>query len=273
MRNKVWVGSGLLCMAAVVLCASGMAFAQQSPLDIENIPRIVGIGVGAAPDYLGSSDYRLVAAPFFRYQFSTTARYLTLRATELDLNVINHPWCRFGPVLNLRPGRDDVENDQVDRMDEIDTTADAGIFVGAEFIDGTNTRARLLVSLQYLHDVGGVYNGYIATGSVRGWYPISRALDVTMGLSSSYGSASYMDTYFGVGNADSARSGLQRFSPGSGFRDVSLTPGVVLHLSNSWHLGVGVRYMRLLSDAADSPVTQVGSKDQFIGGVGLAYSW
>jgi outer membrane scaffolding protein for murein synthesis (MipA/OmpV family) len=83
-----------------------------------------------------------------------------------------------------------------------------------------------------------------------------------------------MDTYFGVDLEDSFRSGLRRFSADSGFRDLSISPGLVWHLTKDWHIGAGVRYMRLLSDAEDSPVVDdVGDKNQWIGGIGVAYSW
>jgi len=32
-------------------------------------------------------------------------------------------------------------------------------------------------------------------------------------------------------------------------------------------------YTRLTNEVSDSPIVQHGSRDQFIGGVGLAYTW
>ena len=69
--------------------------AQQSPFVIENAPKVVGIGVGAAPDYEGSNNYKAVAAPFFKFNFSDS-RYVMLWATELTVNLLDHPffWSR-----------------------------------------------------------------------------------------------------------------------------------------------------------------------------------
>jgi outer membrane protein len=260
-------------MVAVLLFSSEVVWAQNSVFEIDTVPRIGGIGIGLAPDYVGSEDYKFVAAPFFRYQFSGTERYLRLRGFELEFNAVDHPWLRFGPVLNYRFGREDVENNQVDRMKDIDGAIEGGAFVGAEFRDKANPRQRLILSLQFLKDISGEHNGSLTTGSVRGWLPLSKQFDSTLGVSSSFGSSDYMDLYFGVDSEDSIRSGFRTFSADSGFRDVSISPGLVMHLTKEWHIGAGVRYMRLLTDAEDSPVVKVGDKNQWIGGIGVAYSW
>ncbi len=95
-----------------------------------------------------------------------------------------------------------------------------------------------------------------------------------MARPSRYGSGDYINTYFGVSAADSARSGLRQFSAGDGLRDVSVTPALILHLGEKWHVGGFVRYQRVLSDAADSPVVdQRGSPNQVWIGLVVAYSW
>jgi outer membrane protein len=265
--------AGFLCMAAVLLFASGVVWAQSSPMEIDNGQALGGIFIGVAPDYVGSSDYKAVAAPFFRYNFSHSEQYILLRGFELQANVVDHPWFRIGPVLNYRFGRNNVENDQVDRMEEIDGAIEAGAFVGAEFKDSGNPRQRVMLSLEFLQDISGEHKGNLTTGSIKGWLPLSSRFDATLGLSTSFGSSDFMETYFGVDAADSNRSGLRRFSASSGFRDVSITPGLLMRLTESWYLAGGVRYMRLVGDAEDSPVTKVGDANQWIVGVGAAYSW
>ena len=265
--------AGVVCMVAVLLFASDVVWAQSSPMEIDNSQRIGGLFVGFAPDYVGSDDYKAVVAPFFRYNFSNSEQYIVLRGFDLQFNVVDHPWFRIGPVLNYRFGRNNVKNDQVDEMDKIDGAIEFGAFVGAEFKDTANPRQRLLLSLEFLQDISGEHKGSVTTGSIKGWYPLSRRFDVTLCLSTTFGSSDYMDTYFGVDTEDSNQSGLRRYSADSGFRDVSVTPGVVMHLTEAWKLAAGIRYMRLMGDAEDSPVTKVGDNDQWIGGIGVAYTW
>jgi outer membrane protein len=48
----------------------------------------------------------------------------------------------------------------------------------------------------------------------------------------------------------------------------------MLHLSPKYHLGAGLMYSRLVGDAADSPiVSQEGSKNQWVYGVGALFAW
>lgn len=257
-----------------VIFTSGVQ-AQDSPLVIENMPNIFGAGVALVPDYQGSDDSTVGAAPFGRITFSGQERYIQLFVTELYANVIDHPFLRFGPVVNYRFGRDDdVEDDVVKKMEEIDGTIEAGVFGGFTFIDGANPRKRFIVSVEYLQDIGGEHEGYTASVSARFWHPLSKAIDVSLGVGATYADEDYMETYFGVSPSDADRTALPVFEADGGIKDVRILPAVVVHLSEFWHVGVGARYQRLLGDAEDSPVVDDrGSADQFMAGLAVAYSW
>ena len=248
--------------------------AQDLNLSIENMPQVVGAGLGYAPDYEGSDDYMFGGAPFGKYQFPGREQYILLKAFELQANLINHPWLRFGPSLNYRFGRDDVDDDVVDRMDDIDDTIEGGAFIGVEFIDRANPRKRMSADVDFLHDLGGEHDGYTIAFSARFWYPVSKMFDVGLGAGFVYADDDYMSTYFSVDHSDSLRSGLPEFDADSGVKDVRINPVVVMHLSENWHLAGGFQYRRLLNDAEDSPVVDDrGSENQWISGIGVAYSW
>jgi MipA family protein len=264
----------LLFVIAVLALTPGVVRAQQSAIEVDNAPTVMGILVGAAPDYLGSKEYKGIAAPFLKYTLPGTYQYLLLRGTELSVNLINDPSFRFGPVLNYRPGRDDVDNAQVNRMQKIDGAIEGGAFVGFECIDKSNPRRRFLASVTWTADMSGVYNGWLVTGLVRGWQPIAQRWDVGLTLSGTYGDSAYTEKYFGVDTVDHILSRLPRYNASAGFRDVSLTPAIVYHVNQNWNIAGGVRCMRLVGGAEDSPiVANVGEKNQFIFGAGVLYSW
>jgi len=245
-----------------------------SPFAIDNIPNVFGVGVAMVPDYLGSDDYTAAAAPFFRWTFKGQERYLQLLATELSFNVLNDPNWALGPVLNYRPGRDDVDDNVVDKMQKIDDSADLGIFAGYVWRDSKNPRHRFITNIEFLQDVGDVSHGWTAMAGARYWYPISRPIDVQIGVGTTYGNSNYMNTYFGVNSTDSLKSGLKQYNASSGWRDVNAQLAMVFHFSMNWHVGVGVKYFDLLSEAADSPIVdQRGDASQFVYGLGVAYSW
>lgn len=258
----------------IILTMGSVAQSQDIPFAIDNMPNVVGISGGIAPDYWGSDDSVGVGAPFFRWTFEGQERYLQLLATELSLNVLDNQNFQLGPVLSYRFGRDDdVDDVVVKNMEEIDDTVDLGIFAAYVWRDA-NPRHRLIVSGEVLFDVGDVYNGWMAAAGARYWYPVNKPIDVMIGLGATYGNSQFMDTYFGVSSPDAVRTGLTRFDTDSGFRDVNIPVAVVFHYSINWHIGVGAKYYILVNDASDSPITDDrGSDGQLIAGLGVAYSW
>jgi MipA family protein len=263
----------LAIVFALVLFTAAQA--QESPFNIENVPNVVGVGVAAIPDYMGSDNYTVGAAPFLKYTYPNSQWYLRLLVADVQINVINHPIFRLGPAVNYRFGRsDNVDDKVVKHMEEIDGTIEAGAFAGIELVDKDNPRQRFLAQVEWLSDVGNVYNGYNVSVTASFWAPVHKMVDVTIGGGCTYASDNYMNTYFGVSQKDSERTGLPGFKASAGFRDVRINPGAVVHLSPDWHVAAGIQYRRLLDDAESSPVVDDrGSANQWIMGLGVAYSW
>jgi outer membrane protein len=258
-----------------VLLMTHSAQAQDSPINIQNMPNVIGVGAGLLPDYMGSNDYMVGGAPFFRLTYPQTQYYARLLATDIQINVINHPVFRLGPAVNFRFGRnDDVEDDVVKHMKEIDGTTEAGAFIGFESVDKDNPRRRLIAQVEFLSDVGGEYKGYNVSLSASYWLPVSRPVDIMFGAGLMYASDNFMQTYFGVDQEDADRTGLPEYNAEARVFMAKLNGGAVLHLSQSWHVAAGVQFRPLLGEAADSPVVDTcGSSAQVLAGLGVAYSW
>jgi outer membrane protein len=159
-------------------------------------------------------------------------------------------------------------------MTEIDDTVEAGAFLGVNWKINGDRRHRIVADVEALFDVGGEHDGVIGTLSARYWLPVGKMFDVVLGIGFQYADSDYMNTYFGVSPTDSSLSGLPIYDADGGTCNFRIFPGVVMHLSPKWHLAAGVRYQRLVGDAEDSPVVKdAGSADQFIAGLGVAYSW
>jgi len=276
MRNTKKIFLVLLAFVCAFLI-SHSAQAQDSPFNIENMPNVIGVGVGLLPDYVGSNDYMVGGAPFFRLTYPKTQYYARLLATDLQINVINHPVFRLGPAVNYRFGRnDDVEDNIVKHMREIDGAIEVGGFAGIELVDKDNPRQRFLAQVEFLSDVSSEYNGYNVSVSASYWMPVSKPVDIMFGAGLAYASDNFMETYFGVDQDNSERTGerLPVFKANSGIYMAKVNAGAVLHLSTDWHVAAGVQFRPLLGDAADSPVVDTcGSAAQVVAGLGVAYSW
>ncbi len=271
--RKSWFWSAVIALG---LCQITPAIAQRSGLAIEvpDIRNFAGLGVGLVPDYFGSDEYTLGVAPTARFQLGNSDRYIRLLANELSANFLDNRNWQLGPVVLYRFGRDDVDDDVVGRMRDIENNIEMGIVGGWTWIDSPDPRHRFNVSAQFLQDVSSEHDGYVINASARYWRPVSRSLTLSIGVATAYGSDDYSSTYFGVDAADSAASGLPIFKAEGGIRDVRISPMLVFSFNESWHLGGGFIYSRLLGDAADSPVVDTrGSKNRFIAGIGLVYAW
>ncbi len=276
MKKPKMLAAVIVCILTVVTVFGSTAVkAQEMNLVIDNMPRVLGVGAGIVPDYEGSDDYTWGVAPFAKFKLEGHEQYLLIKAYEMQVNLVDHPWFRLGPSLNYHWGRDDdVEDHYVKKMKEIDGTLEAGGWIGVEFTDSDNPRKRFLADIDCLADIGDEHDGYTVSANVRGWYPLSAMFDAGLGFTVVYASDNYMETYFGVDKKDSLRSGLPVFDADSGVKDIRINPVLVMHLNMNWHVAAGIQYRRMLDDADDSPVVDKrGSSDQWIGGLGLAYSW
>lgn len=234
---------------------------------------VVGGGVGFYPQFMGSKDYYFGAAPVARIYFYEDM-WVRLLVNELRVNLINDENWSAGPVALYRFGRYDVDDRIVNRMDTINDTVELGAFVDYSIFDEENPLRRVDFGAYAEGDVGGVYNGWIAGVSVNGMYPIVRFLTATGGVSTTWASEGFNETYFGVDGDDANVTGLKSYHPGNGMRDVRGYFGLIFHLSENWHIGGGAMYSRLVGQAADSPVvTERGSANQWVWGSGVIYSW
>ncbi len=266
--------AGALLMA-VVAGMAGSARAQEAvPIITPTLPNYVGFGLGVTTEYIGSDKYYFGGLPLARYQFKNTQRYASLTGTFADLNLVNHPILRFGPTVQLRLGRSNVSDRAVRQLPSIGKSLEAGVFGGLEFVDPDDPRKRVKFDLRIQQDVTSEHDGWLASGGVQGWYPVAELAEVGLALGTTYGSHDYMSTFFDVRSQDSAQSGLSSYSADAGFRDVRLTLGAMVPVTEHWLVGVGVMFMRLVGDAADSPIVDDrGSPNQVSGGLGVAYAW
>ncbi len=248
--------------------AGGIAF------EFPEIRNYVAGAVGIVPDYMGSDDYTIGAAPAGLMKFGNSDRYARVLVTELSVNVIDSRVWNFGPVLNYRLARDDVDDDAVDLMRDIDGTIEAGVLGGWTWIGDDDPRHRFNVSAEVLYDVGDTHEGYIVSVGARYFQPVTLPLTLSIGATATYGSDDYMQTYFGIDSDNAARSGLSQFSAGGGLRDVRIPIMAIYSLSPNWHVTGGLVYSRLLDDASDSPIVDDrGSSNQLFAGLGVAYAW
>jgi outer membrane protein len=253
---RLWVLAGLsifFMMAAVVSIAPAA--------DIS-----IGGGAGMRPDYEGSDDYEFVPTPFANILFDSGI-FVSIEGLTAKANLIPSKTWRLGPMYNYRPSRSRVDNNRVDRMSNVSDANEIGGFGGFNYNNW-------FASLEFLADTGDAHDGWLGTARGGYNYVASKSWTLSFGLSTTYASEDYMNTYFGVTGRDSARSGLRTFDADAGIKDVGFDLGIKCQFTDNWGGRVLGGYKLLLNDADESsPVTNEGSQHQFFGGLLVVYTF
>jgi len=277
MQHTKFITVGAALLALGITAAPAMAYEEMSQTaSTGQGGGFVGLGAAYGPDYEGGDDYEARIAPFGKYIWGS-GRYVSLggtsgteKAGRLKANIIatdqSNVW-EFGPLLQYRQKRDDVDNRKVDKLKEVDAATEAGAFVG--FKSGPWSS-----SLSYATDVSSSHDGYL-------WYinsgyriQVNDRFMMNVGVHLTWADDDYMDEYFGVSGKESAKTGLSKFSASSGFKDYGI--GLTGHykFNQSWGLLGNVGYTRMINDAEDSPiVNKVGDENQYEAVVAVTYSF
>jgi len=233
-----------------------------------------GIGAGVRPDYEGSNDYEAWPVGMFRYTWPSD-RFIDLggahgsgKAARLRANLMPGGTLMMGPVLQLRPARGDVHNAMVHRMPRVDMATEAGGFIGAAYkpfsVEATAaTDVTRAAKSGTTVELATAYNERLTD-----------LISVGAKVSSTWASDDYMQTYFGVNPTQAAKSGFPVYSPDAGFKDVGTSVSVGFHPEgwDHWSIVSLGSYARLIGDADhSSPIVNVGSQNQWFGGMMFVY--
>ena len=280
------------CAAALLVLLSSAALAQSAPVASSGLPSpaevsnrdtlTVGAGVAWIPDYEGSNDYRMIPAGAVRGKYHGIS--FNTNGTYLYVNLVpqtGRMTFDAGPILGLRFDSRHHSNDPVvSKMVRRKTAIEAGGFAGVSFhglVDGYDT---LSFRLDVLHDIGNAHKSTVIDPVLTFSTPVSRRTYVSLSGGAEIVSRKYADYYFGVTPADVAATGgaLPLYSPRGGVKNWKANLLVNQSITGDLLGGLSIfgfgQYSRLTGDFKRSPiVAHRGSANQWLGAVGLAYTW
>lgn len=288
MSNRLLILAALTCAVATPSFAQNTAAA--TPPDTAPPEKQFGdtITVGAAvvsiPDYEGSDDSRITGAPgaigsYKGFGFVLAGNRLSVdlipdRGSDIDIQA--------GPigVVNFnRSSLTSIDDPRIRALGKVDTAIELGGYVGIGKTGIiTSPYDKLSVSLSYRHDVAGAHDSGIWQPSINYLTPLSRKAAVALFASAEHADSGYADTYFTVTPGQAAASGLPAYRARGGWKNYTLgglaTYSLTGDLLHGLKVVAGGTYGRLLNDFGDSPVVSIaGSRSQWLGAVGLAYTF
>jgi outer membrane protein len=208
-------------------------------------------GVATSPEYFGSDEYAVGPALGFRFN------YLALRNGRSIGNP--DPWAdsmglTFGGSFRFIQERKTDDFDELIGLEDIDATVELG--------------ASVRYGTEYFAAFGEVRRGF---GGHEGWVgeigadailrPTDR-LQLTLGPRVFFGDDTYTDTYFGITAAE-ASAALPAYNPDGGMVSAGVELGARYQINDLWGLEGAVTWEKFTNDAADSPIVQQGSDEQW----------
>lgn len=243
-------------VTAASLLAGCVAFsaAPASASDTPGIEFELGGGGNVAPRYEGSSDYFLSPYPTFRLKRLTLPNGFQIGGGDgMGLS--------FYPSFNFRGARKAADTPALTGLADVEAAVELGL--GASY-----ATPGFKVFGEVRRGVTG-HEGYVGEfGADMSFQPAER-LTVAAGPRISFADGEYMDRYFSVTAAEAIASGLPQFDAGAGFKTVGAEVSARYEMGADWALESAARYDRLVGDAGDSPVTGIGSRNQFGVRIGL----
>jgi outer membrane protein len=252
MHSK-WLG-GSIAAAVCGILAQG-AFAQVPPPPMGQPGKtwnvVLGAGAGVQPTYEGSDRYRAVPIPIFSAVWRDTV--------ALDYNGLSAYWrgggFTLGGGLTFDTGRSQSSSSLFQGDDRLyglgDIPAALGVKAFASYQLGP---VGLDASLTKLTANGN--DGLLAKFGASVPYAISERVTLIGLASTTWANQSYMQTHFGVTQAQAANSGYAAYSASAGLKDVSVGLAARYRIDEHWLLSLDARASFLTNDAAYSPITR-----------------
>lgn len=208
-------------------------------------------GVRFYPAYFGSTKVKTGPDAAFRIDHAELPGGITLGSNATGFLK------GFGLRLTGRyiAPRNSSDYPEIRGLDDVPFTLETGLGIGYE-----QRYARAFADLRY-----GIVGTNAWTGDVGadGIAHPTEGLTLTLGPRVSFGSARFMDTYFGVSPEESQASGMAAFAPEGGIYGAGMELGARYLFNDRWGVEGAARWTRLMNGAQDSPIVESGSDDQY----------
>lgn len=215
-------------------------------------------GLSTAPAYPGSDDYEV--GPDIGFTFGA----LNWGKLNVGQGVGNAPATGLAlrGAFRFLNKRDSADYAELAGMNDIDPTVELGL--------GLIYRETHWQTFGEIRKGIGGHDGFTGTLGADLIYRPTDRFTLLAGPRISFGDSSFANTYFGVSAAESVTSQFAAFDASGGALGAGFEVQGTYKLDDRWAVEGAITYEKLLGDAADSPITAIGSDDQFRLRLGLS---
>ncbi|AIO41375.1 mltA-interacting MipA family protein [Burkholderia cenocepacia] len=229
----------------------------------------ISLGGGFAPRYQGSNQYRAVVGPSFSAMFGNGFFIDTGAGAGYRLSLPNGAF--VSAALGYDAGRTDENrfglpgSDHLKGMGRVPGSVLFGLRAGVKLLDGGELT--IAVDAPVTHASRGL------SGHVDLAVPIFEAGRHTLVATGSVhaGTGRYMQTFYGVTDAQSLASGFRPYSTSGGVDSATLSLAWNWDVSRHWAVRATGGFTRLLGRYGDSPIVQ--TRSNYYGMAGVTYKF
>jgi outer membrane scaffolding protein for murein synthesis (MipA/OmpV family) len=231
--------------------SAGITLEQMFEPDFPKWRIRIGPSVSFQPRYDGADSYVVVAGPTIDIRYRDL--FFLSTGEGLGVNVLRGPNWRAGIAISYDLGRraaDDI--DHLHGMDNINPAPSAHLF--GEYVVSKSFPLVLRADLR--RDIGGD-NGWV--GDLGAYLPMpgsSEKFTWFAGPTVEFADGRYMNSWFGVNAAQSARSGYAPYHASAGVKSAGLGVAATWMPAKHWYVTGNAAYQQLFGSAARSPLTQ-----------------
>jgi len=220
---------------------------------------VVGGGAMYAPKFEGSKDYEVLPVPFISATFGDFVQ-IDPRGVLVDLYQADKFTISAKGGYEL--GRDEKDSDHLEGLGDVDAGGVLGGVVSYE-LGPMEFKAGIDKTIGGSEGLTGTFGAEISHTWERFIF--------SAGVSTTWADKKHMKSYFGVTADQSARSGLDVYEAGAGFKRVDLSASVTYMASENWFVRGEAELGILLGDAKDSPVVEKDTQPSVMMVVGYKF--
>jgi MipA family protein len=245
----------------------------------------VGAGIASSSEYEGGKKTVSGLVPNVNIRYKTNG-YGTFgiggKGLGLSWTAIETDAYSLGVSVGANTGRKDDKDGtllspgskRLKGMGEIKSSADFSVF--GHYTVGVP------IMLQFTKNTGdgkvdakdGSFKGHGGTEislSTEIPFPLTSAITLSISPSLNWADSKYMQTYFGVTAAQSAKSGFKQYKADGGIKSVALSLGANYQFDKNWAANVGVTFTQLQGNAGKSPLVERKGQTSLLAGVNYTF--
>ena len=222
----------------------------------------LGAAVAAMPEFEGSNRYTARVLPVINLAYGQA--FLSM-GQGLGLDLVSAPDWTVAPALRYRWARKEKDSDLLRGMGDLEDGLEAGGVVRWQ-------PGPAGLSLKVFQGLGRV-DGLTAELGADYGTALTEDLTGAVGLAAMFADRKYNQNYFGITPGQADKSEYRAYDPGAGLKHAAVSGSLSYALTEDLGLGLMAEYKRLAGPAADSPLVERGSADQFLSALSLSFNF